>query len=329
MPGSHPSRGSAAKVATRRASQMAIEALQPMLPEMLGGSADLTGSNLTNWKGCCQSVGKGWLGQLHPLRACASSAMVAIMNGIALHGGHLPFGGTFLVFSDYARNGLRLAALMGLREVFVLTHDSIGLGEDGPTPPAGRARGLAPPDPRPGCLAPLRRAGNRDRLALGCHERKGPSCLLLSRQGLPEQPGGAARIAGIAKGGYILEDAASGEPDIVLIATGSEVMLATQAGARLSDLGIAARIVSMPSTTVFDRQDRAWRHSVLPPGPPRIAIEAGVTAGWWKYVGLDGAVVGVDRFGESGPGDAVFAHLGVTVDRIVETARATLGKTGT
>jgi transketolase len=314
--------GSTAKVATRRASQMAIEALQPMLPEFLGGSADLTGSNLTNWKGCCQAVGKGWWGNyIH--YGVREFGMVAIMNGIALHGGHLPFGGTFLVFSDYARNGLRLAALMGLREIFVLTHDSIGLGEDGPThQPVEHAASLR--------LIPgldVWRPCDALETAIAWRsgvERKGPSCLLLSRQGLPEQPGGAARIAGIAKGGYVLAEMATGEPDIVLIATGSEVMLAAQAAARLSDLGIKSRIVSMPSTTVFDRQDRAYRSSILPDGVRRVAVEAGVTAGWWKYVGLDGAVVGVDRFGESGPGDAVFAHLGVTVDMIVETARAVL-----
>jgi transketolase len=293
-----------------------------MLPEFLGGSADLTGSNLTNWKGCCQSVGKGWWGNyIH--YGVREFGMVAIMNGIALHGGHLPFGGTFLVFSDYARNGLRLAALMGLREIFVLTHDSIGLGEDGPThQPVEHAASLR--------LIPgldVWRPCDALETAIAWRsavERKGPSCLLLSRQGLPEQPGGAARIAGIAKGGYVLAEMATGEPDIVLIATGSEVILAAQAAARLSDLGIKARIVSMPSTTVFDRQDRAYRSSILPDGVRRVAVEAGVTAGWWKYVGLDGAVVGVDRFGESGPGDAVFAHLGVTVDMIVETARAVL-----
>jgi transketolase len=206
-----------------------------------------------------------------------------------------------------------------------LTHDSIGLGEDGPThQPVEHAASLRiipgldvwrPCDVLETAIA--------WRSAV---ERRGPTCLLLSRQGLPEQPGGEARADGIAKGGYVLEDGFSGEPDIILIATGSEVMLAMQARARLAVLGVAARVVSMPSTSVFDRQYRAWRESVLPPGPPRIAIEAGVTSGWWKYVGLDGAVIGVDRFGESAPGEAVFAHLGVTADKIVETACAVLDR---
>jgi transketolase len=312
---------STAKVATRKASQMAIEALAPMLPEFLGGSADLTGSNLTNWTSC-QSVGNGvWGNYIH--YGVREFGMVAIMNGIALHGGHLPFGGTFLVFSDYARNGLRLAALMALREVFVLTHDSIGLGEDGPThQPVEHAASLR--------LIPgldVWRPCDVLETAIAWRsavERQGPTCLLLSRQGLPEQAGGLARADGIARGGYVLEDAASGVPDIILIATGSEVMLATQARARLADLGIAARVVSMPSTTLFDRQDRAYRASVLPDGVRRVAVEAGVTSGWWKYVGLDGAVIGVDRFGESAPGDVVFAHLGITTDRVVEAAKIVL-----
>jgi transketolase len=314
---------STAKLATRKASQMAIETLAPLLPEFLGGSADLTGSNLTNWKGC-QSIAKGaWGNYIH--YGVREFGMVAIMNGLALHGGYLPFGGTFLVFSDYARNGLRLAALMGLREVFVLTHDSVGLGEDGPTHQpvehAASLRIIPGLDVWRPCDVLETAVAWRSAV-----ERRGPTCLLLSRQGLPEQPGGEARADGIAKGGYVLEEGFSAEPDIILIATGSEVMLAMQARARLAVLGVAARIVSMPSTTVFDRQHRAWRESVLPPGPPRIAIEAGVTSGWWKYVGLDGAVIGIDRFGESAPGDAVFAHLGVTADKIVETACAVLDR---
>jgi transketolase len=308
-------------VATRKASQMAIAALAPLLPEFLGGSADLTGSNLTNWKGC-QSVGHGaWGNYIH--YGVREFGMVAIMNGIALHGGLLPFGGTFLVFSDYARNGLRLAALMRLREIFVLTHDSIGLGEDGPThQPVEHAAALR--------LIPgleIWRPCDVLETAIAWRSavaHQGPTCLLLSRQGLPEQPGGAARIAGIEKGGYVLSDPPAGRADLILIATGSEVMLASAAAMRLAEQGVAVRVVSMPSTTLFDRQDAAYKASVLTAGVRRVAVEAGVTAGWWKYVGLDGAVVGIDRFGESAPGEAVFAALGLTTDRIVETAQAVL-----
>ena len=312
-------------IATRKASQMAIEALAPLLPELLGGSADLTGSNLTNWSSC-RSVSREQAGNyIH--YGVREFGMAAIMNGIALHGGFIPFGGTFLVFSDYARNGLRLAALMKLREIFVLTHDSIGLGEDGPThQPIEHAASLRL-IPNLDVWRPCDAVETAIAWRSGIERRDGPTCLLLSRQALPAQNSEAARAERIARGGYILADAENGAPDVILIATGSEVELARQARDRLAKHDLHARIVSMPSTTVFDRQNAAYRRSVLPDGIARVAIEAGVTSGWWKYVGLDGAVIGIDRFGESGPGDAVFAHLGITVENLVDTACAVCDRT--
>jgi transketolase len=310
----------APKVATRKASQMAIEALAPLLPELLGGSADLTGSNFTNWSSC-RSVQAGQPGNyIH--YGVREFAMAAIMIGLALHGGFIPFGGTFLVFSDYARNGLRLAGLMKLREVFVLTHDSIGLGEDGPThQPIEHAASLRL-IPGLDVWRPCDALETAIAWRAGVERRDGPTCLLLSRQGLPAQAGDAMRAQGIARGGYVLADTDSAMPDLILIAAGSEVELAMQARERLAGNGVRVRVVSMPSTTVFDRQDPAYCRGVLPDGIRRVAIEAGVTAGWWKYVGLDGAAIGIDRFGESGPGDAVFAHLGITTDNLVDAALA-------
>jgi len=307
-----------AKVATRKASQMAIEALAPLLPELLGGSADLTGSNLTNWSSCRSVLGLRSGNYIH--YGVREFAMVAIMNGIALHGGYIPFGGTFLVFSDYARNGLRLAALMKLREVFVLTHDSIGLGEDGPThQPVEHAASLRL-IPDLDVWRPCDALETAIAWRAGIERRHGPTCLLLSRQGLPAQAGVAGRADHIARGGYILAEAEGGAPDVILIATGSEVDLAMQARERLAEYDVRARVVSMPSTSVFDRQDTAYRQSILTKGIGCVAIEAGVTSGWWKYVGLDGAVIGIDRFGESGPGEAIFAHLGVTAEKLIAAA---------
>jgi transketolase len=310
----------AAKVATRKASQMAIEALASLLPELLGGSADLTGSNLTNWPSCRSVLGSRSGNYIH--YGVREFAMVAIMNGIALHGGYIPFGGTFLVFSDYARNALRLAALMALREVFVLTHDSIGLGEDGPThQPIEHAASLRL-IPDLDVWRPCDALETAIAWRAGIERRHGPTCLLLTRQGLPAQPGGIERADDIARGGYVLADAGEGNPDVILIATGSEVALAMQARERLAEYDVRARVVSMPSTSVFDRQDAAYRQGVLTNGIRRVAIEAGTTSGWWKYVGLDGAVIGIDRFGESAPGEAVFAHLGITTEKLVAAALA-------
>jgi len=305
-------------VATRKASQLAIEALAPILGELLGGSADLTGSNLTNWK-ASRAVSRNEGGNyIH--YGVREFGMAAIMNGVALHGGYIPFGGTFLVFSDYARNGLRLAALMRLRAVFIFTHDSIGLGEDGPThQPIEHATSLRL-IPNMDVWRPCDLLETAVSWRAAVERRDGPTSLLLSRQSLPAQPSGDDRAELAARGGYVLQDAPTGEPDVVLIATGSEVWLAIKANGILAGHGVSARVVSMPSTTVFDRQDLAYRRSVLPDGIKRVAIEAGATALWWKYVGLDGAVIGIDRFGESAPTSALFPHFGFTAERIAETA---------
>ncbi|MDR5838195.1 transketolase [Caballeronia sp. LZ034LL] len=310
-------------VATRKASQLAIDGLARALPELLGGSADLTGSNLTRWKGAVDMTpASGQANYIH--FGVREFGMSAVLNGVALHRGHLPFGGTFLTFSDYARNALRMAALMKTRTVFVFTHDSIGLGEDGPThQPVEHAATLRM---IPG-LDVWRPCDTVETMQawISAVERDRPSCLLLSRQNLPFVPRDEAQIDGIERGGYVLADwPATSERDarrVVLIATGSEVALALEAVEPLRKEGVLARVVSMPSTTVFDRQCNAWRERVLPEGVPRVAIEAGVTAFWRQYVGLNGGVVGIDRFGESAPASELFAHFGVTTEAVVEEAR--------
>ena len=305
--------------ATRKASQLAIEALASMLPELLGGSADLTGSNLTNWK-ASRTVGRN-AGGNYVHYGVREFGMTAIINGLALHGGYIPFGGTFLVFSDYARNGLRMAALMRLRSIFVFTHDSIGLGEDGPThQPVEHAMSLRLM-PNMDVWRPCDLLETAVSWRAAVERRDGPTSLLLSRQNLPAQRDDGERASLAARGAYVLVDVPTGEPDLVLIATGSEVALAIKAKEILSGQGVSVRVVSMPSTTVFDRQDLAYRRSVLPDGVKRIAIEAGATALWWKYVGLDGAVIGMNGFGESAPASALFPHFGFTAERIAETAR--------
>jgi len=317
-------------VATRKASQLAIEALAPILPEMLGGSADLTGSNLTNWK-ACREISAGHPGNyLH--YGVREFGMAAIMNGIALHGGFIPFGGTFLVFSDYARNAMRLAALMRLRVIYILTHDSIGLGEDGPTHQPIEHTASLRIIPNMDVWRPCDVLETAIAWRAAVERTDGPSALILSRQNLPAQPGGDPRAAFCARGGYILADGGradgiradgvGGVPDVVLIATGSEAALAMAARKLLAGRGVAARVVSMPCTSVFDRQDAAYRDSVLPAGCPRLAVEAGVSDFWRKYVGLDGAVIGIDRFGESAPASALFAHFGFTPERVAEAAAA-------
>ena len=309
-------------IATRKASQTAIEALAPMLPELVGGSADLTGSNLTNWKSCRAVTGEGGGNYIH--YGVREFAMAAIMNGVALHGGYLPFGGTFAVFSDYARNALRLAALMHLRTIFVLTHDSIGLGEDGPThQPIEHAASLRLM-PNMAVWRPCDFLETAVAWIAAVERRDGPSCLFLSRQNLAPQGGGRERMHLAARGGYVLADAPSRKPAVVLIATGSEVALAMQARALLAERGIAARVVSMPCTSVFDAQSEDYRRSVLPVGVPRVAVEAGVSDTWWKYVGLDGAVIGLDRFGESAPAGELFRPFGFTPERVAETAAGLL-----
>ncbi|HET8818711.1 MAG TPA: transketolase [Xanthomonadaceae bacterium] len=305
-------------VASRKASQMAIEAFAPLLPELVGGSADLAHSNLTLWSGS-KSVNTDDADANYIYFGVREFAMTAISNGLALHGGFIPYDATFLVFSDYARNAVRMSALMGAHAIHVYTHDSIGLGEDGPTHQPvehlASLRFIPGNDVWRPCDAVESAACWREAILRG----DGPSCLVFSRQNLAHQPRTDAQLRDIARGGYVLRDA-KGTPDLVLIATGSEVGLAMDAAAALGD---GVRVVSMPSTDVFDRQDAAYRESVLPKAcRKRVAIEAGITGFWRKYVGLDGAVVGIDRFGASAPGDTLMAHFGFTVEHVVEVARA-------
>ena len=309
-------------IASRKASQMAIEAFAPLLPELIGGSADLAHSNLTLWK-ASKSVASDDPNANYVYYGVREFAMTAISNGLALHGGFIPFDATFLVFSDYARNAVRMSALNPAHAIHVYTHDSIGLGEDGPTHQPVEH------------LASLRYIPNNDvwrpcdavesavcwRAAI---ERKdGPSCLVFSRQNLQHQPRDEAQVANIARGGYVLVDAEGGNADVILIATGSEVGLATQAKATLDAQGIKTRVVSMPSTDVFDRQSAEYRESVLPKAVrKRVAVEAAVTDFWRKYVGLDGAVIGIDTFGASAPAEALYPYFGITADKVVEAAKA-------
>ncbi len=320
-------------VASRKASQIAIAGLTDLLPEMLGGSADLTGSNYTDWKGVApvRAGEDGIAFGRHINYGVREFGMAAIMNGIALHGGYLPFGGTFLTFSDYSRNALRMAALMKQRVVHVFTHDSIGLGEDGPTHQSiEHAASLRlipnldvwrPCDTFETAVAWLHAVQRPASLGMNVLDG-GPTALLLSRQNLPFVSRDAQTQASVARGGYVLRDA----PDAraIIIATGSEVELALKAQEALQQKGIPVRVVSMPSTDVFDRQDAAWRESVLPKGLPRVAVEAGTTAGWYKYVGLDGAVVGIDTYGESAPAGVLFKHFGLTAERVAQSVEQVL-----
>jgi transketolase len=307
-------------IATRKASQNAIQALAPVLPEFLGGSADLTGSNLTNWKECV-AVRAGQPGN-HINYGVREFGMSAIMNGIALHGGFIPFGATFLTFSDYSRNALRMAALMKIRSIFVFTHDSIGLGEDGPTHQSVEHISSMRLIPHLDNWRPCDTVESAVAWEQAVRRQDGPSTLIFSRQNLPYMERSAAQIADIRRGGYVLQDVAN--PQAILIATGSEIELASKAAAELATQGIAVRVVSMPSTDVFDRQDGAYKSSVLIKGVPRVAVEAGVTGFWFKYVGLEGAVIGIDSFGESAPAGALFKHFGFTIDKVVAAVKSVL-----
>ena len=307
-------------IATRKASQNAIQAFAPALPEFLGGSADLTGSNLTNWKECV-AVRANQAGN-HVNYGVREFGMSAIMNGIALHGGYLPFGATFLTFSDYSRNALRMAALMKVRSLFVFTHDSIGLGEDGPTHQSVEHVSSLRLIPNLDNWRPCDTVESAVAWGAAVTRKDGPSTLIFSRQNLPYQERTEAQIADIARGGYVLRDAADAKA--VLIATGSEIELAVKAAVELEQQGIAVRVVSMPSTDVFDRQDATYKASVLGKGLPRVAIEAGVTDFWYKYVGLEGAVVGIDSFGESAPAGVLFKHFGFTTENVIAKVKAVL-----
>ncbi|AJQ88763.1 transketolase [Xanthomonas oryzae pv. oryzicola] len=309
-------------IASRKASQLAIEAFAPLLPELIGGSADLAHSNLTLWK-ASKSVATDDPDANYVYYGVREFGMTAIANGLALHGGFIPFDATFLVFSDYARNGVRMSALNPSHAIHVYTHDSIGLGEDGPTHQPVEH------------LASLRYIPNNDVWRPGdavesavswkaaITRKDGPSCLIFSRQNLQHQPRSAEQIKLIERGGYVLADAEGGTPDVILIATGSEVGLAVEAKKMLDTAGLKTRVVSMPSTDVFDRQDAAYRESVLPNAVrKRVAVEAGVTGFWRKYVGLDGDVVGIDTFGASAPADQLYAYFKITAEHVVAAAKA-------
>jgi len=306
-------------VATRKASQNAIAALAPQLPELVGGSADLTGSNLTWWPGAraitCHAGGN------YIYYGVREFAMTAIANGLALHGGVIPYTATFLVFSDYARSAIRMAALMKLRQIMVYTHDSIGLGEDGPTHQPIEHLACLRLIPNVDLWRPADAGETAVAWVAGIERRDGPTILALSRQNLPVVSNAAAASA-IRRGGYVLADCAA--PRVILIATGSEVRLALDAQQALATEGIAARVVSMPCAEAFDRQEPDYRDAVLPRGVPRLAIEAGVSGFWHKYVGLDGAVLGIDRFGESAPADQLFDSFGFTVANVVRIVKSLL-----
>jgi transketolase len=305
-----------APTASRKSSQQTLDILVPALPELLGGSADLTGSNLTAAKTSITWHHKTDQAANYISYGVREFGMSAIMNGVALHKGFIPYGGTFAVFSDYARNAIRMSALMKQRVIYVLTHDSIGLGEDGPThQPIEHAASLRL-IPHLDLWRPCDGFETAIAWTAAIERTDGPSALFLSRQNLPQLSKNISE-ADVMRGGYALSDC-EGKPDAVLIATGSEVGLAMQAQEILRTQGKSVRVVSMPCTSLFDRQDKSWQEKVLPNGIKRIAIEAGHPDLWWKYVGLDGAVVGINRFGESAPAAAVYKALGVTVERIVE-----------
>ena len=313
-------------VATRKASLLALEALAPGLPELIGGSADLTGSNLTRWS-AATALRADALGGRHVNYGVREFGMSAIANGLALHGGYLPFVGTFLVFSDYARNAVRMAALMKQRVVYVFTHDSIGLGEDGPTHQAVEHAASLRLIPHLDVWRPADTVETLVAWAAAIERRDGPTALLLSRQNVA-YVAGERDVTAVRRGAYVLAEAAGGPKSAraVLIATGSELPLAVEAQRVLAADGMAVRVVSMPSTTVFDRQDARYKSGVLPDGVPRVAIEAGVTDFWWKYVRAEGAVIGIDTFGESAPAAPLFKHFGFTVDNVVATVKAVISE---
>ena len=314
-------------VATRKASQQAIEAYAKLLPEMIGGSADLTGSVFTNWSGSAPVTREHAGNYLN--FGVREFGMTAIANGLALHGGFLPYHGTFLTFSDYARNALRMAALMKIRIVAVYTHDSIGLGEDGPTHQSVEHAASLRLIPGLDVWRPCDTAETAVAWAAAIERTQGPSALLFSRQNVAYARRDEVALASIVRGGYVLADFGAGARRALVIATGSEVPLALAARDALAQEGIAVRVVSMPCTQAFDRQDPAWRASVLAAGVPRVAVEAGVTDGWRKYVGAAddarAAVVGIDTFGESAPAAALFKHFGFTAERVADAVRKVVG----
>ena len=310
-------------MATRKASLVALNAFAPVLPELVGGSADLTGSNLTKHSGSTPISGDDAAGN-YIWFGVREFGMTAICNGISLHGGFIPYAGTFLTFSDYARNALRMAALMKAQNILVYTHDSIGLGEDGPTHQPVEHTASLRLMPNMSVWRPCDTVETAVAWRYAIERQDGPTSLVLTRQGLPFQPRTGTQLSGIGRGGYVLKDT-GGTPDIVFIATGSEVALAVSAAEALGADGIQARVVSMPCTDVFEAQDADYRESVLPAGvTARVVIEAGVTAGWWRYAGANGRVIGLDRFGESAPADELFEHFGFSTDNVVAVAKDVL-----
>ncbi|MGK0171909.1 MAG: transketolase [Gammaproteobacteria bacterium] len=313
----------AATVATRAASQTLLGSIGPALPELLGGSADLAGSNLTLWSGSKGVTADDANGN-YVYYGVREFAMAAIMNGVSLHGGLIPYGGTFLMFSEYARNALRMAALMKIRSIYVFTHDSIGLGEDGPTHQAVEQAATLRLMPNMSVWRPADAVETAVAWRAAIERTDGPTSLLLSRQGLAHVTRDAEQLANVSRGGYIVVDAVpAGEvPQVIVIATGSEVGLALEAAQTLVGEGLAVRVVSMPCTSVFDAQTPEYKQQVLPKTvTARVAVEAGVTDYWRKYVGLEGTVIGVDSFGESAPAPEVFKHFGVTAAAVADAAR--------
>lgn len=312
-----------ADTATRKSSELCINAFGPLLPELLGGSADLTHSNNTWWSHA-RAISAASLDGNYIYYGVREFAMFAIMNGIALHGGFIPYGGTFLTFIDYGRNAIRLAAMMKQRVIYVLTHDSIGLGEDGPTHQPIEHASILRLTPNVTVWRPCDNAETAVAWKSAVENLTGPSCLLLTRQNLPQQMRAPKVLANIQRGGYILMDC-EGKPDAIIIATGSEVQLAVTAAKKLNDAGIHVRVVSMPSTTVFELQDKSYRESVLPQKvTARVAVEAGARDYWYKYVGIGGKVIGIDRFGESAPYQQVYEDLGMTVENIEKAVKSLL-----
>jgi transketolase len=302
---------------------MALDAFGPKLPELIGGSADLAGSNLTLWKGS-KDVNGDDANANYVYYGVREFGMTAISNGLSLHGGFIPYDATFLVFSDYARNAVRMSALIPAHAIHVYTHDSIGLGEDGPTHQPIEHLASLRLIPKNHVWRPCDAVESAIAWKAAIERRDGPSCLIFSRQNLPHQSRSDDQLALVELGGYILSDP-SAKFDVILIATGSEVGLAMQAKQALEKEGIAARVVSMPCANIFDRQPKTYRDAVLPPSNrKRVAVEAGVTDYWRKYVGLDGAVVGIDTFGASAPADALFKHFGFTVDDVMSAVKNVL-----
>ncbi|HAS8424168.1 TPA: transketolase [Vibrio vulnificus] len=312
-----------ANIASRKASQNALEAFGALLPEFMGGSADLAPSNLTMWSGSKSLEASDFSGNyIH--YGVREFGMTAIMNGIALHGGFVPYGATFLMFMEYARNAMRMAALMKVQNIQVYTHDSIGLGEDGPTHQPVEQIASLRLTPNMSTWRPCDQVESAVAWKLAIERKDGPSALIFSRQNLAQQPRSAEQVADIAKGGYILKDS-DGKPELILIATGSEVELAVKAAEQLTAEGKKVRVVSMPATDAFDKQDAAYREAVLPSDvTARIAIEAGIADFWYKYVGFDGRIIGMTTFGESAPADQLFEMFGFTVENVVNTAKELL-----